>query len=365
MWTVIALSGVALLSPLSSAPAAPADPLFTDLIDTGGGPDDNGPVFDLATYPLKSPPAVIADPDVPAPTVAWRARQAFTESERVSLALALTSPTAAFAENVEEGASGSEPRQKYRSLGSRMGAAKWETLGIMAYTTTIQTQLTHLNTGFHFHDEGWFGRDTANLGIDKLTHAFNGYIFSEFLGWRITRKTGDRAGAAVPASIMGFGLQLYGEMFDAFKTSSGFSVQDVVFNGLGASLSAVRHIVPGLANKLDFRLMLMPNEKIFSRSGKKHYEQQRFLLSLELAGFKRLETSPLRFVELQVGYRGKNFSNRDRAMGIKPDRDIFFGVALNLKEIFFNDSHSFAGRAIGAGLDYFQIPYTATHAFDD
>lgn len=56
---------------------------------------------------------------------------------------------------------------------------------------------------------------------------------------------------------------------------------------------------------------------------------------------------------------------RDRAMGIKADRDIFFGVALNLKEIFFKNSHSFAARAIGTGLDYFQIPYTATHAFGD
>jgi hypothetical protein len=362
MRTVVGLWGVALFTTVSSAHAALADPLSTSFGDVS---DENAAVFDLAAYPPKSPPAVIADSDVSDPMAMGTTQQAFTESEPVPLALALTSPTAAFAENFEEGMSSSGPRQKYRSLGSRMGAAKWETLGIMAYTTTIQTQLTHLNTGFHFHDEGWFGRDTANLGIDKLTHAFNGYLFSEFLGWRIARKTGDRAGAAVPASIMGFGLQLYGEMFDAFKTSSGFSVQDVVFNGVGASLSAVRHIVPGLADKLDFRLMLMPNNKGFSRSGKKHYEQQRFLLSLELAGFKTFANNPLRFVELQVGYRGRNFSNRDRAMGIKPDRDIFFGAALNLKEIFFKNSRSFAGRAIGAGLDYFQIPYTASHAFDD
>ena len=362
MRTMIALGGVVLLTTISSAHAALADPLSTDL---GGISDENAALFDLATYRSKSPPAVIADPTASDPIQAWQTHQAFTASELVPLAWALMSPTAAFAENVEERTIDTERRREYRSLGSRMSKGKWEAVGIMAYTTTIQTQLTNLNTGFHFHDEGWFGRDTANLGIDKLTHAFNGYLFSEFLGWRIARKTGDRARAAVPAAMMGFGLQLYGEMFDAFKTSSGFSVQDVVFNGLGASLSAVRHIVPGLASKLDFRLMLMPNKRGFSRSGKKHYEQQRFLLSLELAGFKTLENSPLRFVEIQVGYRGKNFSNRDRAMGIKPDRDIFFGVALNLKEIFFKNSRSFAGRAISAGLDYFQIPYTATHAFDD
>ncbi|WP_254657286.1 DUF2279 domain-containing protein [Sphingobium fuliginis] len=337
MRTAFAMWGVALLTTMSSAHAALADPLFTDLVDADGVSDENSAVFDLAAYRPKPPHAVIANPTVSDPIEAWQTQKAFTAPEPVSLSWVIMSPTAAFTENVEEGTVASEPRREYRSLGSRIGAAKWEMLGIMAYTTTIQTQLTHLNTGFHFHDEGWFGRNTTNLGIDKLTHAFNGYLFSEFLGWRIARKTGDRARAAIPSAIMGFGLQLYGEMFDAFKTSSGFSVQDVVFNGLGASFSAARHIVPGLASKIDFRLMLMPNKKGFSRSGKKHYEQQRFLLSLELAGFKTFENSPLRFVELQVGYRGKNFSNRDRAMGIKPDRDIFFGVALNLKEIFFQE----------------------------
>lgn len=364
MSTVIALSGVALLASLSSAHAASDDPPLPALISSADVLDVDDPLSQVAAYHLKPQPALIADPITSDPVDARQTQQAFTEAVPVSLASAHALPAAAFAETGEQGASDPLLQQKYRSLGSRMGAAKWEMAGIMAYTTALQSRL-NLDTGFHFHDEGWFGKNTANLGIDKLTHAFNGYLFSEFLGWRITRKTGDRARAAVPAAMMGFGLQLYGEMFDAFKSDSGFSIQDVVFNGLGAGLSAARHVVPGLANKIDFRLMLMPNDKLYSRSGKEHYQQQRFLLSLELAGFKRLENSPLRFVELQVGYRGKNFSNSERARGIKPDRDIFFGVALNLKEIFFKNSRSFVGRAIGTGLDYFQMPYTATHAFDD
>lgn len=256
------------------------------------------------------------------------------------------------------------PARDYRSLGSRMGAAKWEALGIMAYTTAIQSLLTNPNTDFHFSHEGWFGRDTSNLGIDKLTHAFNAYIFSEFLGHRIARKTGDRARAALPAALMGFGLQFYGELWDAHKTSSGFSIEDVTFNALGSTFSYFRHTVPGLEEKLDFRLMTIPNKKLFSRSGKKHYEQQHFLFAVKLAGFKELESTPLRLLELHVGYRGKDFTNAERAAGIRPKRDIFFGVSVNVTELFLKNSRSRVGRAIASGLNYFQLPYISTHNYD-
>jgi hypothetical protein len=253
--------------------------------------------------------------------------------------------------------------KRYSSLGSRIGAAKWEALGLFAYITAAQGYWASDLTSFHFKKEGWFGKDTNNLGIDKLTHAFNSYLFAEFLGARIARKTGDRAAAALPSAILSMGLQFYGEMWDAHKADSGFSIEDVVFNTGGAAFSVLRHTIPGLEEKLDFRLMMVPNSSIYSFKGKRHYEQQRFLLSLELAGFKGLKEGPLRFVELQVGYRGKDFSNADRAAGITPQRDIFFGVGLNIKELFLRDSHSRIGRAAASGLNYFQIPYTAAHVY--
>ncbi len=253
--------------------------------------------------------------------------------------------------------------KSYASLGSRIGAAKWETIALFAYITATQAYWTDETTHFHFKDEGWFGKNTNNLGIDKLTHAFNAYLFAEFLGARIARKSGDRAAAAPPAALLSMGLMLYGEFWDAHKEDSGFSVQDVIFNTGGALFSVLRHTVPGLEEKLDFRLLMMPNSEVYTFKGKRHYEQQRFLLSLELAGFDSFRNGPLRFVELQMGYRGKDFTIQDRNAGITPKRDIFFGVGLNIKELFFKNSHSRVGRAVASGLNYFQIPYTAAHIY--
>ena len=76
-----------------------------------------------------------------------------------------------------------------------------------------------------------------------------------------------------------------------------------------------------------------------------------------------MEATPLRLVELQVGYRGKDFTLADRAAGIPPKRDIFFGVALNIKQLFFKNSRSRVGRMIGSGLNYFQLPYTGIYDY--
>jgi hypothetical protein len=143
--------------------------------------------------------------------------------------------------------------------------------------------------------------------------------------------------------------------------TSGFSIQDVLFNTGGAAFSVARNTIPGLEKKLDFRLLLIPNSDIYTFKGKRHYEQQRFMLALKLAGFDGMERSPLRFVELHAGYHASGFTNEDRARGETPRRRIFVGVGVNLKELFFKSPRSPVGRAAGQVLDYLQLPYTAIH----
>jgi hypothetical protein len=251
------------------------------------------------------------------------------------------------------------PDRPHLSFGRRVGAAKWETAGIFAYMTATQIIVTKGTESFHFQNEGWFGKDTTNLGIDKLTHAFNSYLLAELLHWRISRKTGDAHGSAATAAVLASGLMIYSELFDAHKKSSGFSVQDVISNTAGAAFSALRNTTPGLKEKIDFRLLLVPNSDVITLKGKRHYEQQRYLLALQLAGFEKLRESPLRFVELQVGYRASGFTNPQRERGEALRRSVFVGVGLNLNELFFRNAHSGVGHVAGQALNYLQVPYTA------
>ncbi|MBB6190557.1 hypothetical protein FHS51_000770 [Sphingobium wenxiniae] len=88
------------------------------------------------------------------------------------------------------------------------------------------------------------------------------------------------------------------------------------------------------------------------------------VLALELAGSRGLHDSPLRFVELQVGYRGKDFTNADHAAGIIPKRDIFFGVSLNIKDLFFKNSRSRVARRSAAASTIFRCPTPPSMTID-
>jgi len=253
-----------------------------------------------------------------------------------------------------------EHREDYRSFGSQVSAIKWEMAAAIGYYTLINAKkLTDEVRAPHFHSEGWFGRSTANVGVDKLAHSYSAYIVSELLHARLRRKTGGAPGTPLTAAALGLGATLYAELWDSIEETSGWSWEDVAFDAAGAGFSLLRNSAPGLDRKLDFRMMVIPNTDIFSPAGKRHYAQQRYILALKLAGFRRFERGPLRYLELHTGYYGKNFTLEDRANGVRPKRRIFVGVGLNLRELLFKNPSSRAGRAAGEVLDYWQPPYSA------
>lgn len=255
-----------------------------------------------------------------------------------------------------------DPGKRYDTFGRRVGAVKWELAGFLVALTAVNLpkDLDH-GTGFHFHDEGFFGKNTSNLGVDKLTHAFNSYLYSDLFYYRMKRKSGGNFRTALAASLLGIGVQLYGEIFDGFEKDSGWSMQDVTFNFIGAGFSLLRNGTPGLSGKLDFRILVTPNRRFYTFMGKEHYRQQRFLLAVKLAGFRPLRNTPLRLAELQIGYSARGFTAQERALGQTPQRRPFVGIGLNVGELFFRSTRSPVGRAAKTVLEYVQLPYTAAY----
>lgn len=250
------------------------------------------------------------------------------------------------------------------SFGDHLESVKWEVGGAFAYMTLVNLAkiANRGKTGsFSFQNEGLFGKDTHQLGVDKLAHAHNSYVLSELIGARIRKKTGTTAGTAVSGALLASSLMLYSEIYDGFK--AGFDVRDLLFNSLGAGFSVVRNVTPGLEEKLDFRVLLIPNDNIYSPTGRSHYRQLRYLFALELAGFEPLRETPLRYLELHGGYYAKGFTPKERERGEPIERKLFAGVGVNLNELFFGGSpKSRAARAASQVLDYWQPPYTYVHA---
>lgn len=247
------------------------------------------------------------------------------------------------------------------TFGQRVGAVKWELAGAVAVVTALNVRSIRGETqGFRFVDEGYFGRDTGQLGVDKLAHAWNGYVFTDVLYKRMARKVGGGAQTAWTAAALGMALQTYGEIYDGFHRGSGFSWQDMAFNAVGVGFSVVRQTVPGVAEKVDFRTYFVPPNRPEGLGDPDRFEKQRFLLAVKGAGFAGIRDTPLRFVELHLGYRGKNFSSTDRRIGLTPERRIFVGVGFNVAELFRRRTGPVASVARST-LEYLQLPYTSAH----
>lgn len=250
------------------------------------------------------------------------------------------------------------------SFGGHVKAIKTEMAVAFGYMTAVNIAkiINRGETGsFKTRNEGFFGRDTPELGVDKLAHAHNTYMLAELIAARIRRNTGTTRGTAMSGALLASGLMFYSEVYDGFK--GGFGVHDLVFNSLGAGFSVLRNTTPGLEDKLDFRVLVIPNHQIYSPTGHEHYRQLRYMFALELAGFKGLERSPLRFVELHAGYYGKGFTDPEQDRGEARQRKLFAGVGLNLNELLFKRApRTKAARTASQVLDYWQPPYTYVHA---
>ncbi len=254
------------------------------------------------------------------------------------------------------------PRDDSATFGQRVAAVKWETVGALAVLTATNVRTVAGETGrFRFVDEGYFGRNTGQLGLDKLAHAWNGYIFTDILYKRMARRVGGGAKSAWTAAALGMALQTYGEIYDGFHRSNGFSWQDMIFNAGGVGFSVLRHTVPGVADTVDFRTYFVPPDRPKGLGDPDRFEKQRVLFALKGSGIAGVRTTPLRFAELHLGYRAKNFSKTDRQIGLTPERRVFVGVGLNVAELFKRRTGPVAGVARST-LEYVQLPYTSAHA---
>lgn len=209
---------------------------------------------------------------------------------------------------------------------------------------------------FRFNSEGWFGEDTGSMGMDKLGHAYTTYLMSEYLTQRILQEAEDPRGAAFTAAILAMGLQTYVEIFDGFSGDHGFSNEDMVADAAGAIFSVLRSTVPGMADKLDFRMEYIPsgNAKVSPVSD---YSGQKYLLALKLSGFEKLEETPLKFLELQAGYYARGFTDEEEANGDELRREPYVAVGINLQQVFARWD-SVPSLVVQRGLEYVQVPYT-------
>ncbi|MCB5174769.1 DUF2279 domain-containing protein [Microvirga lenta] len=262
-------------------------------------------------------------------------------------------------------------------LGDHLHAVRWE-LGIVGaaiVTVGIKDWDWGNGSGFQTIEEGWFSKNTRHGGMDKIGHSFSTFVIADLLTDRIRANASDPTGAPITAALVAFGIMGLVETVDGFTGRHRFSREDIVANGVGALFSIFRNTVPGLREKLDWRIMYTPAS--FERPGittdagiLPPYERQRYIMALKGSGFETLRNTPLRYAELHVGFDARGFERRERELGYPIERSFYVGVGLNLNEVLFGSGpqpnfaryrDTLPGWAVRKTFEYVQVPYTSVY----
>jgi hypothetical protein len=209
---------------------------------------------------------------------------------------------------------------------------------------------------FQTKDEGWFGQNTAYGGADKLGHAYAAYLatlgFSAlYEHWGYERHDADLYGAI--SSMTAFTLIEVGDGF----SKNGFSSEDIVVNTAGILFGYARRRIPALGRFVDFRVEYFPSDAV--TDGTKDdlvtdYSGYKYLLAFKLEGFKRLENSPLSYLEFHVGYYTRGFLPQDEPFYDEKTRTVYFGIGINLSRVF----RKLGLKTVGKFFEFYQVPYT-------
>jgi hypothetical protein len=244
----------------------------------------------------------------------------------------------------------------------QVGSIPLEVVGVYGGTAALGFSEWGWGTSsFTFHSEGYFGKNTAYGGMDKLGHAWNAAVLAETFTDAIRKRAPNPDGAPVTGFILSMGVMGMIEVMDGFSPDYGFSYEDVTADIVGATLGYLRSTYPELEEKVDFRVEYIPsgNEKGFALES--DYSGQKYLLALKLSGFESFEETPLRFVELQAGYYARGFTDEEVADGDSKRREPYAAIGLNLSELLLSGEevrNNKFGRFARRTLEHVQVPYT-------
>lgn len=242
-------------------------------------------------------------------------------------------------------------------------AIKWE-IGLVA-GGALYLGLDSWNWGssnsFKFNDEGWFGLDTGSAGADKLGHMYSSYVINELFNKRLNLQTDNKIAAARKSAMFSSAIMLGVEVFDGYSNDHGFSYEDLVLNTTGIGISYLKNTVPGLDEKIDFRVEYKPTDA-YSDHPITDYSGYTYLAALKLGGFERFKGSPLKFFELQLGYHAEGFKKNEQEQFPEAKTELQFGIGLDLSEVVFKPINKNLDNAFIDHMDtffrYYRLPNT-------
>ena len=216
------------------------------------------------------------------------------------------------------------------------------------------------SSSFKFNDEGWFDMNSGSGGADKLGHLYSSYLMTEFLTHRMKGKGYNIESAAKYSAYISWGLMFYVEVFDGYSSDHGFSYEDLIANTTGIGISYLKAKYPNiLGDTLDLRIEYSPSKGMKGFHPVTDYSGMKYIAVTKLSGFELFKDTPLKYLEVQLGYYSRGFKKDDRPYTNYKTTEAFIGLSLNLSELIFKPYQKELGRVgkyANTLTQYIQVP---------
>jgi hypothetical protein len=224
------------------------------------------------------------------------------------------------------------------------------------------------NHGVGFTFEG-FGVGTYAGGVDKLGHAWTGYLLSRATTSLLTRAGWPRFGSSIAAASISQIFFTLSEYEDSLVYQ--FEISDVIANVAGAAFAVLMINVPEVDRLLDFRLEYLPSRdyrRVLREDGNidffQDYSGQSYMLALHLDALPRMPRV-LGYLDVVTGFETRNYSPPRGNLDDAPTQRLYLGVSINLQHVLREVFCDCTGRRIANGtFEYLSIPYTTLKALD-
>lgn len=218
---------------------------------------------------------------------------------------------------------------------------------------------------YHFHNEGFFGRNTYAGGADKSSH----FVISASLARELALLYDRQGHTETQSTALAFGLTfIAGAIVESGDAISpyGFSWEDLTADTLGAA-AGLWLLRRGLNDLIGLRAGKVPTNLPVPEGHTPHfganYSNEIYSADLKIAGLARrlrFDAGPARFLLASVTYGTKGY-------GYAPplpvqERLLGFEVGLNMPEILNAvgvTETSWWGSLLHKALNFFRIPYTS------
>jgi hypothetical protein len=187
---------------------------------------------------------------------------------------------------------------------------------------------------FWINPETFIGSHAANGGVDKCGHMFSNYVGTRFLTFMFRATGSSKNKAIIQGALLNDITSLIGEIGDGFSLKYGFDPYDVLFNHFGILLGMVLEYYPSLNRIFSMTWEYVPSKRLMHNLGNltkwditTDYDAAKFMLTTKLSGIPYLSLTPLRYLNVDVGYYTRGYKHPEEYSS--KTRNIFFGISIN------------------------------------